>query len=174
MYYNLNPKKYCFICNQIGANRMIIKILLQRIKENVFIINIYLLILSFMGLFLFVAKKRYLAFKVFSKVHRISRHKYVKSMLEPYIKKNIKLSHNLKISFKQEEIKNWFGSRIIVIKYPNIGQEKGVLYIMYNLVIDIIPHAFDMKRLLDDYILVLEPSYPGYCNEAMLQYTKYK
>jgi len=96
-------------------------------------------------------------------------------MLEPLIFRNIaQVYQRIDIDVAARSIlERSFGKRLLVLKAPLPGREKGVLYAKFSELFHMIPRAFDMTKLLEDYRLVLEPSWAGYCNEDILHFTKY-
>lgn len=68
--------------------------------------------------------------------------------------------------------------RIIELKPPvrndgGPGREKGVLLIKFTDTIEYLIKRYDDRRLLDDYRIVLEPSWSGYADHRILYWTKY-
>jgi len=61
------------------------------------------------------------------------------------------------------------GRLALVIK-PRSDREKGVLVVKYNYTFSHIYRFFDIERIASKYHIVLEPSWSGYCNRAILQY----
>lgn len=60
-----------------------------------------------------------------------------------------------------------FSKRLIILAPPE-GGKKGVLLVKFTIYFFYLPHIFDLERLLKDYVLVLEPSFCGYFNPAIL------
>ena len=65
-----------------------------------------------------------------------------------------------------------FRRRIIKVKEP-LGKEKGVLVVSFLDSFSRICRQYDIKRILNDYFLVLELSYYGCCSPEILQYLKF-
>lgn len=63
-------------------------------------------------------------------------------------------------------------SLAIVLKSPGVN-ERGVLLLKYSFAFLLFEHLFDLKRILDRYYLVLEPSWSGYCTPEILNFTRY-
>ena len=68
--------------------------------------------------------------------------------------------------------------RLIILKKPIFGQlgkknEKGVLLAKFTDTFEFVIRNFDTQRLLDDYYLVLEPSWSGYADQRILYWTRH-
>ena len=64
------------------------------------------------------------------------------------------------------------GSRMLVLKSPGPGGEKGVLVIDYSYVFPLFFRLFHADVVAERYHLVLEPSWSGYCALEVLAYTR--
>lgn len=64
------------------------------------------------------------------------------------------------------------GSRVLVLKSPR-ENEKGVIVIDYSFVFPLLAKFFDIQRIAEQYHLVLEPSWSGYCDLDILCYGQY-
>ena len=60
-------------------------------------------------------------------------------------------------------------TRILVLKSPR-PSEKGILVIDYSFVFPIIAKFFDLPRIAENYHIVTEPSWSGYCDPNVLCY----
>jgi len=60
----------------------------------------------------------------------------------------------------------------MVLKAPVGPREKGVLLVQFSEVIGALPGRVDLEVLNQSYRLVLEPSWSGYCDPAILQYAR--
>lgn len=151
-------------------------VLKQRIKENICLSELALLLLGFLGVFSFLFLKKHRTLKIFSQIHRSTRLPRLRLFVEPFILKNLAITHQVSEARNSagEQIERYLGKRMLVLKLPRDHGEKGVLYIMFSELFGLIPKAFDMEKLLKDYRLVLEPSWSGYCHNDILHYTKYK
>lgn len=58
---------------------------------------------------------------------------------------------------------------VIVLKSPSTG-EKGVILLKYARTFDAVVAIFDLPRLLDRYLFVLEPCWAGYCDPSILMF----
>lgn len=158
--------------SSLGTNVLIIK---QKFKENRVVIESILAASYFIGIIMWTVHNKKLSFKLLSQAHRSSHLRKLKNSIEVFLKHGPFSSGFDQAAQATAVTKNdpteYFGKRIMVLKPPISSREKGVLYIMFSELIADIPRLFDMKKLLDDYILVLEPSWSGYCEIGILQYT---
>jgi hypothetical protein len=113
------------------------------------------------------------AFKLFTQVHRTSRLKIIKTLIEPAIFANISLAYASQHRHDSLDISSFFGNRIMVLKPPLENGERGVLLVMYSELFKVLPEVFDMKNLLSDYRLVLETSWAGNCDEDIIFFKQY-
>lgn len=60
-----------------------------------------------------------------------------------------------------------FDSRLIILSSPEQGK-RGVIAVKYTNYFKYLPAIFDIERLCNDYVLVLEPSSCGYFDEDLL------
>lgn len=60
--------------------------------------------------------------------------------------------------------------RDIIILKEKTDYEKGVLLIKYTPAFDAFYNIFDINKIFNDYILVLEPSWAGVCDPSILMY----
>ena len=58
---------------------------------------------------------------------------------------------------------------LTVLKSPS-DNEKGVVVLKYSVYFLILQKFYDMEAMLDDYILILEPSWAGLCETGILSY----
>ena len=153
--------------------RVFLSIWKQRVKQNIFVIEALLTILLVLGFAKLMLGMINEGVRLLAQVHRSTRLQSYRNLVEPFIRKHLKAvleEHHGRMNDRCELL---LGSRIMVLKKPGAGGERGVLYIMFNDVIDGLPEIFDMDRLLKCYYVVLEPSWAGYCHEGILQYQKY-
>jgi glycosyltransferase involved in cell wall biosynthesis len=94
-------------------------------------------------------------------------------VIEPLLKRNIAVFHEISTHCSVGQIDSSLGKRIMVLKWPGIS-EKGVVLVKYSELFRMIPAIFNMSLLLRDYRLVLEPSWSGYCDEDILRFTRYE
>jgi glycosyltransferase involved in cell wall biosynthesis len=62
------------------------------------------------------------------------------------------------------------GTRYLVLKSPR-PNEKGVIVLDYSFTFPLFAKFFDVRRIVRDYHLVLEPSWSGYCDLDILLFT---
>ena len=65
------------------------------------------------------------------------------------------------------DVRRPFSGRLIILAPPEEGK-KGVLLVKFTIYFLYLHHIFDLGKLLEDYVLVLEPSFCGYFNPAIL------
>jgi len=68
-----------------------------------------------------------------------------------------------------DDPRKMLGPMAIVLK-PRAQREKGVISILYSYALPLFAKLFDIRRIAEDYFLVLEPSWSGYCNLDKLCY----
>lgn len=147
----------------------------QKLKESFFITEFIYSVLLVFGLLLYMTPKKLLAFKFVSQVHRSSRSSFLRSLALPLVTKFLTIhgeprNPNLSV----EKFKSLIGRNIICIKPKLSVAEKGVILIKYSESMPLLPFFCDMERLLNDYTLVYEPSWSGYCTSDILHFTQYK
>jgi hypothetical protein len=72
----------------------------------------------------------------------------------------------------EEDIARLFGGRISVLKEPGPNGERGVLFVMFTEILAAVFSRMDIPRLTADYTIVSEPSWSGYCDDAILRWTQ--
>jgi hypothetical protein len=72
----------------------------------------------------------------------------------------------------EEDISRLFGGRISVLNEPGANGERGVLFIMFTEILAAVFSRMDVPRLTADYTIVSEPSWSGYCDDAILRWTQ--
>jgi len=150
-----------------------IAILKQRTKENRVLVESLLFLYMVLGFVAFAVLRKYAALRMFSQVHRSTRLKAYRAILEPLVVREISHLAAYQENIDPKRMERALGNRIMVLKAPR-PEERGVLYIMFNHIIGGLPSVFDMQKLLLDYTLVFEPSWAGCCSEQLLQYTRYR
>lgn len=146
----------------------------QKVKESLFISELVYSALLPIGILLNAFGRKTIAFKLVSQVHRSSRLPILRTLAVPTIKKTMSAHYAPRYpGFTLDQFKNYLGKRVLCIK-PNISEkEKGVLLIKYSESMPLLPYYCDMKRLLEDYTLVYEPSWSGYCTTDIVHFTSY-
>ncbi len=151
---------------------ILINILMFRIQNSLAIEGLFANALFIFAVITNAFFLKKLAYKSFCRAHRGSRSVYIKNISSKYVS-NI-LRKRL-ITWKKKagvDLVKHIGARIFILKSPS-GNEKGVLLLKFNPVIDAFISAFDVEKLMEKYYLVLEPSWTGVCNDMFLQYTQY-
>ena len=146
----------------------------QRLLENGLVVHTGLLLLTVVGLALALLQQRQRAAKLFSQVHRATRLRWMRKLVEPYITANLPAIYTDSGPTADANLPRYFGNRLMVLKAPAANGEKGVLFVMVSYIFDWIRSNMDLKRLLEDYTLVFEPSWSGYCFSGLLNYTRWK
>ncbi len=153
--------------------RVLQSVVHQRVLENQTIVHAGLVSVMFRGYAHAMLKDSSKAVSVLSGVHRISRVPLLRKMVEPYILAHLDVTHNIPSIKGKGKITKFFGNRVAVLKAPAPSGEKGVLFVMFTELLKILPAEMDMKRLLADYSIVIEPSWSGYCQEDFLRLTQF-
>ncbi len=149
------------------------KMLTIRLKENILLREIILRLLYILGIIEYTLKLNQKAFCLFCKIHRITRQKSLKLKIEKYIKILLSFSYITYPSLKSsKKILSNIGTRILTLK-QSTPDEKGVLFIMFSECLSIIRDGMDVQLLLQDYILIFEPSWSGYCDPDLLYFTQF-
>jgi glycosyltransferase involved in cell wall biosynthesis len=120
-----------------------------------------------------IAGKKRGAINALSQVHRTTRIPWFRRFVEPYIVANREAIYRGQTSPNQPDLKPLFGNRLMVLKPPAAGGERGVLFVMVNDTIRLLCAGMNLQKLLDDYTLVFEPSWSGYCHPELLEYTRW-
>jgi glycosyltransferase involved in cell wall biosynthesis len=145
----------------------------QRTIENPWVVHSGLAIYMAWGFLQAIAGRRKGAIKALSQVHRTARIHWLRRLVEPYIVANRYAVYLNLGQLPQTDLKPLFGNRLMVLKAPMDGGEKGVLFVMVNDTIRLLCSGMNLRKLLDDYSLVFEPSWSGYCHPELLEYTRW-
>lgn len=103
----------------------------------------------------------------------------IKSFIEPYRHGENPLKIAFLKSTAAESCKNRFLSkesdwallyRDFLILKPPAKNEKGVLVLEYTEKFDLFVALFDLERIMQDYSIVLEPCWAGYCDPSILMF----
>src|SRR5574341_135593 len=144
------------------------------------------------GLIFLLFGKNLKGFSILSSIHRSDYSYQTNKIIESLIQINTKYRDNKNFSANsliyQEYIENlaptpatskfftdplrMLGSRLLVLKSPQ-ENEKGVIVIDYSFALPLLAKFFDIRRIAEQYHLVLEPSWSGYCDLDILCYTQY-
>lgn len=154
-------------------NRLLIKLTLTRLRESILLTESILLCLSLIAILLRLIGNRQQSYLLLCKAHRSTRRSWLRQILEIFIKQTVDVSYAINPSNNSSaEAKALFGSWALILK-RRTKQEKGALYVMFSESLSRIRDGLDIKRLLDDYILIFEPSWSGYCDPDLLHFTQY-
>jgi hypothetical protein len=149
------------------------EIALQRLKENEFVVHVGLLAFSAWGAVNAIAGRRRRAVNAFAQVHRTARWPWVTKLVEPYIVRNLEAFRQPLRTIEPSELTRFTGNRLAVLKEPGPNGEKGVLFAMVSNMFRLIHDGMDLPKLLQDYTLVFEPSWSGYCHADTLEFTRW-
>ncbi len=113
------------------------------------------------------------AVNALSQVHRTSRSPWMRNVVEPYVLANRAAIYRETGLLAKQDLRPFFGNRLMVLKAPVAGGEKGVLFVMFSAMFQLLHSSMKLDRLLNDYTLVFEPSWSGYCHPGLLEYTRW-
>ncbi len=108
------------------------------------------------------------------KAHHYSDSAAFQSFLDPAIKKMLDHKGYMPSLMPVVNIKKeLFPRKYMFIAKPHKGsREKGVAFLMYSVSFNGFFRQYDAERFLQDYYLVLEPDWAGYCKPEILTYAK--
>jgi Glycosyl transferases group 1 len=144
----------------------------QRILENRFVVHTALVALMILGGIYALAGLRRKATIILSQVHRTTRLRGMRRVVEPYIFANRDVAYRRDKVTRDHDISRYFGGRIAVLKEPASGGERGVLFVMFTEMLSLLFATMDVRRLTADFTIVSEPSWSGYCDETFLRCTQ--
>jgi len=104
----------------------------QCARENQWIVNSGLCLFIFWGFIQAALGRRANAVGSLSQVHRTARLDWMRSLVEPYLKANLDVTYAEPLKSKREDTCAFFGNRLLVLKAPGAGGEKGVLFVMFS------------------------------------------
>jgi hypothetical protein len=159
--------------NPAFKTKTAIRILIVSLKYNIFISEVFSLILFITEMFqLLLSKKK--AADYLMKAHRTTRKLRRQVLLEKVLKKhdllNVKILDSLIKS--SDDDRSLYQKRVFVLKEKRAG-ERWVLIISFD-VFGQLRKRYDMAKILADYHLILEPSRSGYCTPEILQFLEYQ
>jgi len=149
-------------------------VLLQRVRENKWVVESGLVLLMVWGFALALLGRRRRAVDALSQVHRTTRSPWIKRVAESYVIANLEAVHREQHLLAKPDLKKFFGNRLMVLKSPAADGEKGVLFVMFSSMFQLLHSGMNLEKLLDDYTLIFEPSWSGYCHPDLLEYTRWK
>jgi len=145
----------------------------QRVIENTWVVHSGLVLFIVWGFVQAIISRREGAIKALSQVHRTTRIQWYKRLVEPYIIANREVTYRDLQLLSKPDLMPFFGNRLMVLKAPTTGGEKGVLFVMVDTVIRLLHSGMNLHKLLKDYTLVFEPSWTGYCHSEILEFTRW-
>ena len=145
----------------------------QRARENKWAVHSGLALLMSWGFIQALLGRRRRAVNALSQVHRTARWSWLRKLAEPYIIANVKVIYQDPQSLPKPDLSRFLGNRLAVLKVPAGGGEKGVLFVMVSDMFRLLHAGMNLEKLLEDYTLVFEPSWSGYCHPELLEYTRW-
>ena len=97
----------------------------QRILENRFVVHTALVALMVLGGICALVGLRRKATMILSQVHRTTRLRGMRRVVEPYIIANRDVTYVANAGERNKDISQYFGGRISVLKAPASGGEQG-------------------------------------------------
>ncbi len=115
-------------------------------------------------LLLIIGIKKF-AFKILFFADRFGGQAYTIFLIKKYLKEIISYSVN-SLGVKQSDDTEWIKKRCLILKPAKYSGDKlvtkGCLLVKFSNTFPCLYRALDCKKLLHDYVLVLEPSWAGY------------
>lgn len=148
-----------------------IRIYIYLLKRNLIELSINRVVAAFS--LLAISKLVYpfskpLGFSLLSKAARLYPNRFItRSSLHTFKK------YQYVPSFVNPETNGRFGERVFILKEKASENEKGILLLMFNSTIRDFPLYLDVNKVMEDYYLILEPSWSGFFIDEILQYTKF-
>jgi glycosyltransferase involved in cell wall biosynthesis len=146
----------------------------QQVLENKWVLHSGLFLLVLWGAVLALFGRRRRAVNALSQVHRTTRSPWMRKLAESYVIANREASYREPHLLAKPDLTRFFGNRLMVLKAPAAGGEKGVLFVMFSSMFRLLHSGMDLQKLLNDYTLIFEPSWSGYCHPDLLEYTRWK
>ena len=154
--------------------KMYLLLLKQRALENRWVVHGALSALVVWGFIQALVGRRAGAFKTLAQVHRTTRLRWQRRLIEPYILAHYPAIYGEPRPTNRPDFTKFFGRRLLVLKAPLRDGEKGVLFVSFSDMFRLLQAYMDVRKLLQDYTLVFEPSYPGFCHPELLKYTRWQ
>jgi glycosyltransferase involved in cell wall biosynthesis len=172
---SIGSSRYCASCRgeYALALRTWWSLLAQRTRENSWVVDSALVLFAVWGFVQALAGKRGGAVKTLSQVHRTTRLPVMRRLVEGYVVANRGVLYQEPPPSETPNLKKYFGRRLLVLKPPLAGGEKGVLFVSFSDMFRLLYSFMDVEKLLHDYTFVFEPSYPGFCHPELLKYTRW-
>jgi glycosyltransferase involved in cell wall biosynthesis len=147
------------------------KLLYQRTRENIFVVHSGLFLFLLFGFLQAAVGRKRNGARTLAQVHRTTRWSWMRGLAEPFLVSNRSLFYGDPAPPSSPKFTKFLGRRLLVLKPPVLGGEKGVLFVSFSDMFRLLSAYVDMNKLLSEYTLVFEPSYPGFCHPEMLKYT---
>lgn len=159
--------------NELARLRIALKIIKTDLKFSVAVSELFSLSSFWAGLLLLpFDKKRSAAYLMRS--HRTTRRVKRQVMLEKILIKYGLLDKELMLTsiHSRYDDSSLFHKRIFKLKDKK-GEERGVLIISFD-VFGQLRGKYDIEKIAEDYHLILEPSWSGYCTPEILQFLNFE
>lgn len=147
-------------------------VLRRRAMENAAVVHLGLIPFLVRGIARALLGQHHGALLDFAQVHRTSRIEFIRRVVEPYILRHRDVAYAPPGGAGRWDIRRSFGQRVMVLKEPR-SNEKGVLYVMFTEMLLLMFQQLDLRKLMKEYRLVIEPSWTGYCDEDFLRYMQF-
>jgi glycosyltransferase involved in cell wall biosynthesis len=144
----------------------------HRARENKWLVQIGLFVLVLIGFAQALVGKRAKSIKTLCQVHRTTRLPWMQQLVETRIIANRDAIYREPRASSDRDISAFFGKRLLVLKAPASGGEKGVLFVMFSETFHLLHSRMNLEKLMQDYTLVFEPSWSGYCGPDLLDFTR--
>lgn len=154
-----------------GSVRMAVGLLAQRMRESDGVLLLAVIAVMLRGGLGALLGRRRTAVAALAQAHRTTRHPAIRRIVEPYIVANRAVAHAPPAHARPEALATFFGTRMSVLKEPR-GAERGVLFVMFSELLPLMFATMDVRQLVEDYTIVVEPSWSGYCDEDFLRLTQ--
>jgi glycosyltransferase involved in cell wall biosynthesis len=92
------------------------------------------------------------------------------SPLQAYLEDHVSTAHKQANEAIASDPRRMLKSMAIVVASAHSRTARGVIILCYNYAFPLFAQAFDLKRVIEKYHIVLEPSWSGYCTEDILCY----
>ncbi len=147
--------------------------MVQRLVESRTLMTTLLALYALLGIGYVSIRQRKRAWVILSQVHRTTRSAALRRWVEPFLVRNVSLAWDPSGPPNRRFLERLLGGRMVVLK-PHVSEnEKGVVLVKFSESIREVARGVDVRRLLQDYHLVLEPSWSGYCDRDLLYYSQF-
>jgi glycosyltransferase involved in cell wall biosynthesis len=143
----------------------------QRARENKWVVHSGLFLLVLWGFTQALVGNLAKGVKTLCQVHRTTRLRWMQQLVETHIVANCDSIYREPRASSGMDLTSFFGKRLLVLKAPASGGEKGVLFVMFSETFHLLHSRMNLEKLLEDYTLVFEPSWSGYCGPDLLDFT---